>query len=353
MKVFMDSTGYEFNFQLVQVEVTGKCNMFCKHCRASDESNINMAFDVFKTAILFGLSEKDDALFRVTLSGGEPFLHPELPRFLVFLKENGIEDIIITTNGSIHRKDILQQIKSLRFNNLLVQISVDFPDEEKHDQFRGFKGAYKRAMEMFDIIREFGIHCSMKSTITIESISCMEQLVLLAKSKGAMRIGFGTVIPTGRGTNQSLLMSADDKKMFIKEVDRLKRKYPELDVTSEDPLKVALEEGYWSCSEYEINDKTIFGGCSAGITSINVSSCGTITPCSVFLEQIVNINGKTTEQIKNIYSNSPVIKDLAKREFNGKCGRCNLKMLCGGCRAIPYGTSGNYLGDDLTCWKMN
>jgi AdoMet-dependent heme synthase len=350
MKIVSGNKEYEFFFQLVQIEITGKCNIFCKHCRASEEAKEDMDFDTFKRIVRFGLSERDD-IFRVTLSGGEPFINPRLPEFLDFLKENKVEDIIITTNGSIHNEEILEQIKQLNFKNLIIQISVDFPDRGEHDKFRGFKGAYEKAMRMLELLRERGISSSMKSTITRETLPRMEELVTLAISKGAMRIGFGTVIPSGRGSDCSLLMSSDEKKRFIEEVNRLKKKYPQIDVTSEDPLKVALEGGYWSFCQEDLNDAAIFGGCSAGVTSFNVSSDGTITPCSVFSAGIVNIRGKTIEQIRAGYANSEIIKNLIKREFSGKCEGCKLKMLCGGCRAIPLGITGNYLGEDTTCWR--
>ena len=44
MFVELDDIIYQTNLELVQIEVTGFCNMHCKHCRASSQPHkmINM-----------------------------------------------------------------------------------------------------------------------------------------------------------------------------------------------------------------------------------------------------------------------------------------------------------------------
>lgn len=108
----------------------------------------------------------------------------------------------------------------------------------------------------------------------------------------------------------------------------------------------------WDIGEdIDIASEETIGGCTAGITGFNVSSDGFITPCAVFLENISNIIGKTPEQISEEYKNSILIKNLLKRDFDGKCGKCELKRICGGCRATAYGITGSYKASDPTCWR--
>lgn len=108
MKTVAHGTEYEFFFQLAQIEITGRCNMHCKHCRAANDKRVHMSREIFEKALAFSLSEADPD-FRVTLSGGEPFLHPELETFLRLLKERGVKNAIITTNGSIHNLPLLDR----------------------------------------------------------------------------------------------------------------------------------------------------------------------------------------------------------------------------------------------------
>jgi AdoMet-dependent heme synthase len=51
-----------------------------------------------------------------------------------------------------------------------------------------------------------------------------------------------------------------------------------------------------------------------------------------------------------IWKNSQVFKQL--RDFNelkGKCGVCEYKRVCGGCRARAYEATGDYLAEEPLC----
>jgi hypothetical protein len=50
-----------------------------------------------------------------------------------------------------------------------------------------------------------------------------------------------------------------------------------------------------------------------------------------------------------IWSGSPVFAELRKRELGGRCGRCEYRLVCGGCRARALATSGDYLAEDPSC----
>jgi len=67
-------------------------------------------------------------------------------------------------------------------------------------------------------------------------------------------------------------------------------------------------------------------------------------------EPIVNIIGKSSSQIRKEYISSDVIKNLVERNVGGKCKTCEIKRLCGGCRAAAEGISRKYLAEDPTCW---
>ena len=74
LKVETSSAIYEVVFGQIQIEITGKCNMFCQHCRAADEKGIDMPVKqivkVLKFARKYSPSHKE-----LVISGGEPLLH--------------------------------------------------------------------------------------------------------------------------------------------------------------------------------------------------------------------------------------------------------------------------------------
>ena len=83
---------------------------------------------------------------------------------------------------------------------------------------------------------------------------------------------------------------------------------------------------------------------------MNIFSNGIITPCSMLHEPIVNVTDKSPSEILKAYTSSDIIKNLVERNVKGKCGSCEFKRLCGGCRAAAHGITGDYLAEDQTCW---
>lgn len=352
MLIETDDSLVDISFQHVQLEICGMCNMRCKHCRAWEEARVNLPLSVIDSVIDFALSEVDPNVFYVTVSGGEPFIRSDLPDVISLLAAKRVRDVVITTNGSLVTEHVLRRLVAIGIDRLVVQTSLDSPVAAEHDAFREYAGAFEKAIQTIRMVSSAGIFPSVRSTIRSGYIDKMESLVELARRHGAKRVGFGTVIPVGRGRVHDLSMCRDEKKKFIESVTRLKLAYAnDVEITTEDPLKFALgRNDVWSFGDVDPSDLGVFGGCTAGISSFNVTSEGVITPCAVLPIPIMSVVSKNPESIKREYSASPVVRTLVGRSLGGACARCALKRVCGGCRAIALVTENDVMGCDSTCW---
>lgn len=343
---------YETKLNLIQIELTGYCNMNCKHCRAKNEPKIFFNIDNFNLIMQLIKREAGND-FKLTFSGGEPFLHKEILEYIKLAKKNGISSLVVTTNGSLVKENYLKYINSLNFPNFIIQISLDSLNEKIHDEFRGFNGAFKMCDNLLEEIKKYSnINSSIRMTITDETINQMEDMVKYAIKKNCKIIGFGSIIPFGKAEDCSMSLNKESKLKFLTEVVKLNLKYKnQIEVVTEDPLKSNVENSPWSvcdkCSENEI----MFGGCTAGIDSINIQSNGVITPCSMIKESILNLNECVNiDDVINKYQNSDLVKRLFERKFSGKCGQCRKKYSCGGCRASAKGRTNDLFGTDESCW---
>jgi radical SAM protein with 4Fe4S-binding SPASM domain len=150
--------------------------------------------------------------------------------------------------------------------------------------------------------------------------------------------------------NRMLLMNKKQKKEFLEKIAEMERKYSKIKVTTEDPLKFSLKNCPWGYGNFNITREGFYGGCTAGVAGFNVDCKGVITPCAVLLKKITNLNKYSIKDAKKKYVSSNIIKNLFKRNLKGKCGICELKKLCGGCRAVAEGINKDYLGEDTTCF---
>jgi radical SAM protein with 4Fe4S-binding SPASM domain len=74
---------------------------------------------------------------------------------------------------------------------------------------------------------------------------------------------------------------------------------------------------------------------------------GQVQPCG-YLE--LNSGNVRETSFQEIWTNSEVFQRLRNTDaYKGKCGRCEFRKVCGGCRARAYEISGDYMGEEPYC----
>ncbi len=56
-----------------------------------------------------------------------------------------------------------------------------------------------------------------------------------------------------------------------------------------------------------------------------------------------------SQSFAEIWNDAPVLNALRAPKLEGRCGACEFKILCGGCRARPMAMDGNMMGEDTLC----
>lgn len=102
-----------------------RCNLSCTYCNEYDDFSKPVAIDVVKKRI--------DHLARlgttiVTISGGEPLLHPELDQLIAHIRSKGIIAGMIT-NGYLLTADRIQKLNAAGLDHMQISIDNVMPDE--------------------------------------------------------------------------------------------------------------------------------------------------------------------------------------------------------------------------------
>lgn len=350
LEVEIESAMYDIELGPIQIEITGRCNMNCAHCRASDMLKKDMPFDeilkIVKFARLYSPNYKE-----ITISGGEPLLHKEFRRVICGLRENGADYLTITTNGSLITEDLLDFFESLKFERMMLSVSVDSTEPEKHDTFRGYDNAFDKATSALRMIasrKNERLVPSMKTVVMPDTIGEMAARVSLANDLGCKRVSFTSVIYSGKAKNESeMWMTSGQKKQFLENIYCLKKEYPYINVTTNDPLKCLIRK----VSDGPTSDSEIvMDGCPAATVSFNVNSDGKMTPCPLLDVPMMNTFELTIEEIAEKYRNNEITKMFLDMNLHGKCSSCSKKYLCCGCRARAFAYNGDIMGEDPECW---
>ncbi len=161
------------------IAVTYNCNARCQMCNIwRQPQGRNLSLET--------LANLDGDLKYINLSGGEPFLNPELPEIIKFIKKNHPRaNIIISSNGyaiEMIRKAMLQ-ILSLD-PKVGVRVSLD-GSRENHDRIRGVDGMYDKATSCLEELEKIGVtDLGVGFTIMDENAQDLEYVYDLAQEKG-------------------------------------------------------------------------------------------------------------------------------------------------------------------------
>jgi len=130
------------------------CNMKCEHCFYWQSLNQrdDLTFDE-----IVALSRELGPIENLNLSGGEPFLRKEFGAICrQFIRQNGVKEIYVPSNGWYTDKTIAQIRETLQEPSLrlfAIELSLDGMPEY-HDRFRVAPGAFERAMKTYDALVE-------------------------------------------------------------------------------------------------------------------------------------------------------------------------------------------------------
>ena len=110
---------------LVHLVVTRRCNLSCAYCNEYDQVSESVALDSLLQRIEH-LASLGTSI--ITLTGGEPLMHPELERVVAHIRRHGIIATVIT-NGYLLTRQRIENLNSARLDYLQISIDNVNPDE--------------------------------------------------------------------------------------------------------------------------------------------------------------------------------------------------------------------------------
>ncbi|GGK20552.1 cyclic pyranopterin monophosphate synthase [Caldalkalibacillus thermarum] len=148
----------------LRISVTDKCNFRCRYCMPEEIFGADYPFLPQEKLLTFEEIIRLVRIFatlgvkKIRITGGEPLLRKELPTLIKMIRQvEGIEDIALTTNGSLLPK-YAQALKSAGLNR--VNVSLDSLDDERFGKMNG------RGFKVRDVLK--GIEAAEKAGLGIK-----------------------------------------------------------------------------------------------------------------------------------------------------------------------------------------
>lgn len=271
-------------FKKVYVEVTNICNKNCSFCPTSSRNKREMKIEEFKNVIN---KIKPITNYIYMHIKGEPLLHSSFPTLIKICKENNI-NVNITTNGTLIKK----QIETLKTNEIIRQINISFHSYNDLDEIKIILNSCDEILKNnhnVNIVYRFW-------TYSKENQHFQNVIQLICNH-----------------------YNCSDKKedllniMNIKIKDRL---YFNKDIEFE-----------WPSLDNNINNKT--GFCYGLKTHIGILSDGTVVPCCLDQDGIINLGNIFNQEIDEILSSEKTVEIIENFKQNKRieklCQHCSFK----------------------------
>lgn len=212
---FFRSTVYPPQMK-VMLQITKKCNLRCAHCFAeSGDIGGELALADIQNMIIPQFHKNQVA--KVTLTGGEPLIHPHAKEIVMSLLENNI-GVSICTNGTLVDLEWVRQLT--RYNNIHFNVSLDGFNVSSHGRFRGNmpESTFAELLQTICTLGELKLLNGILTTPNkYASIDEYMELCQFAKDVGARYVLMNPLSPFGRGTKTQPLAYSKEEMSTLKQ----------------------------------------------------------------------------------------------------------------------------------------
>jgi len=344
-------------------ETTIRCNLSCVHCRrveldeavAQDLSTVQ-AKDVIEQ--LGELGRRQSFMPVLVFSGGEPLCREDLFELVAQAKSLGITPAL-ATNGTLIEAAIAERIRDSGI--IRVAVSLDGATAEIHNRLRQLKGAFQSALEGINHLREKNVPFQINVTLTRHNAGQLKDIYELAKSAGAVALHVFMLVPVGCGqvlAETDMLSPQQYEEMLVKICRLDSRGQVQVKVTCGPHYeRVIRQQGLYQArlaadhlrgtAPSNRRRGEVLRGCLAGLGVLFIGHQGDVFPCGYLPVKCGNVLEQNLIEIW--HSNEDLARMRDSNSLEGKCGVCEYRQICGGCRGRAYAVTGNYMAEEPFC----
>ncbi|MCS7114303.1 MAG: radical SAM protein [Candidatus Bathyarchaeota archaeon] len=326
---------------------TRRCVGTCTYCsfnlEAGDFGEVNTK-DAFK--IVDQVYDFGSPWFGI--SGGEPLLREDVFDVIAYAKKVGLEVSLITSGFVFNEK----MFNGLVRNEVHTAVSIDGP-KEANDKVRGV-GSYDKAFAVMEKLSEAGILDCLVVTLNRYNYKFIEHPLQLGAEYGARMVVYHNLVPVGRaGQNiADLAPSPEEYEWTFNHLYDLSKRYEgKVHVNVYSPFYARIVRQKNPSDFWDWFTTRFLGKCTIGGNYISVTENGDFRSCG-FNEgyRIGNVNTKTLKQCWEELQQSELhLKLRDKSNLKGKCGVCEYREICGGCRTRAEFYTGDIFESDPAC----
>ena len=326
----------------LSLQLTNHCNLRCPHCWVDANRDKHQELPLHVVRLLVD-QLIDAGGTGITLSGGEPLLHPDFSDILDHIGNR--LTIRLLTNGTLIDSEWAQRFTKL---DIYIQISMDGSCPQIHDSIRG-TGAFDRSIRAIHLLQEFGLgdRLNLSTTIMDANLQNLPNIILMAEDIGISLVRFLPLRQLGRAKRTwdgiAGNLSREAHEQFYERISRQRKCIFPKTITeiscglSGFVLKVPETDGIW---------------CPIG-HKMEIMENGDAYPCGLLIcpeFYMGNVFQKSLRELMASPGMAAACRLLVERRTIGTCGACTFRNLCqGGCMGLAMDHTGDVQNVDDFC----
>ncbi|GLB58875.1 TIGR04053 family radical SAM/SPASM domain-containing protein [Cytobacillus sp. NCCP-133] len=345
-------------------ELTRACQLKCLHCRAEAQYRRDpreLSFEEGKE-LIDQIYEMNNPM--LVFTGGDPLMRQDVFDIADYAVKKGVRVSMTPSATPNVTKEAIEKAKEVGLSRWAF--SLDGPNAEIHDHFRGTSGSFDLTIERIKYLHELEIPVQINTVISRYNIDYLEEMAMVVENLKCVLWSVFLLVPTGRGQEKDMISPVEHEKVFTWLYDLSKRVPFDIKTTAaqhyrrvviQQKIKEAIAQNQDIQYLDALTQKGLTGsidglgrapkGVNDGNGFVFISHIGDVYPSGLLPIKA----GSVREQpLAEIYRESPIFKDLRNPDkYKGKCGQCEFRYVCGGSRSRAYAMTGDYLESEPFC----
>lgn len=345
-------------------ELTRACQLKCLHCRAEAQYRRDpreLSFEEGK-ALIDQIREMNNPM--LVFTGGDPLMRQDVFDIAEYAVKKGVRVSMTPSATPNVTKEAIEKAKQVGLARWAF--SLDGPNAEIHDHFRGTSGSFDLTIERIKYLHELEIPVQINTVISRYNIDYLEEMAKVVEELKCVLWSVFFLVPTGRGQEKDMISPVEHEKVFTWLYNLSKKVSFDIKTTAaqhyrrvviQQKMKEAKDQNediqYLDALTQQGLTGSIDGlgrapkGVNDGNGFVFISHIGDVYPSGLLPVKAGNVR---EQPLAEIYRESPIFKDLRNPDkYKGKCGQCEFRYVCGGSRSRAFAMTGDYMESEPFC----
>jgi radical SAM protein with 4Fe4S-binding SPASM domain len=283
------------------------------------------------------------------ISGGEPLVRPDIWEIIEYAEKKHNLNVSLITSGYAWDEE---RFDKLRKYNVKTAISIDGM-KDTNDKIRR-QGGYDKALHAMKKLSSVGLLDCLVTTMTKYNIHQMAHTAALAEEYKARSVVYHNLVPVGRAGEhmEDLAPTSEQYEVAFNEIYDIQRKlYGKVKVNVYAPFYARIVKQKNPVDFWDWFNEGYLGRCTIGGNYIGITENGDYRSCG-FHEgyRIGNVKDtKLRTAWEQLQKSEFHLKLRDKSNLKGRCGVCEYREICGGCRTRAEFYTGDLFESDPAC----